>query len=75
MSTVEMDKLELEVKRARDIGLNLANQVNDRIDEITELRAVKNSLNAQLVEVLAENVELKSELARLNNLILTMEIQ
>ena len=75
MSTVEMDKLELEVKRARDIGLNLANQVNDRIDEITELRAVKNSLNAQLVEVLDENAELKSELARLNNLILTMEIQ
>ena len=54
MSTVEMDKLELEVKRARDIGLILAEQLNEKIDECEEL---------------------KSEVARLNNLILSMEIQ
>ena len=54
MSTVEMDKLELEVKRASDIGLILAEQLNAKIDECEEL---------------------KSEIARLNNLILTMEIR
>ena len=53
MSTVEVDKLEWEVKRQTDIGLILANQLNEKIDECEEL---------------------KSEVARLNNLILTMEI-
>ena len=49
-----MDKLELEVKRASDIGLILAEQLNAKIDECEEL---------------------KSEIARLNNLILSMEIK
>ena len=71
---VEVDKLEWEVKRQTDMSLILANQLNEKIDEVTELRAVKNSLNAQLVEKIGECEELKSEVARLNNLILTMEI-
>ena len=54
MSTMEIDKLEWEVKRQSDIGLILAEQLNEKIDECEEL---------------------KSEVARLNNLILSMEIQ
>ena len=42
--------------------------------EVKHEKAVKNSLNAQLVDKIRECEELKSEVARLNNLILTMEI-
>ena len=75
MSTVEMDKLELEVKRARDIGLNLAEQLNAKIDECEELKTRYESVNSQFRDELDENKVLKSEIARLNNLILSMEIQ
>ena len=54
MGHVEMDKLEWEVKRLEKMSLILAEQLNDKIDE---------------------NTELKSEVARLNNLILSVEIQ
>jgi uncharacterized coiled-coil DUF342 family protein len=58
---VEIDKLELEVKRQQEIALTLANLLNEKIDEVTELRAVKNSLNAQLVDKIREMEELKKE--------------
>jgi hypothetical protein len=35
---VEVDKLEWEVKRQTDIGLILANQLNEKIDECEALR-------------------------------------
>ena len=54
MSTVEMDKLEMEVKRLEKMSTILADRLNEKIDECEEL---------------------KSEVARLNNLILTMEIR
>ena len=54
MMQVEMDKLEWEVKRQKDMSLILADQLNEKIDECEEL---------------------KSEVARLNNMILTMEIK
>ena len=53
-SQVEIDKLEWEVKRQQDIALDLANLLNEKIDECEEL---------------------KSEIDRLNNLILAMEIK
>jgi uncharacterized coiled-coil DUF342 family protein len=58
---VEIDRLELEVKRQQDIALTLANLLNEKIDDVTELRAVKNSLNAQLVDKIREMEELKKE--------------
>ena len=58
---VEVDKLEWEVKRQTDMSLILADQLNEKIDEVTELRAVKNSLNAQLVEKIREIEELKKD--------------
>jgi uncharacterized coiled-coil DUF342 family protein len=58
---VEIDKLELEVKRQQEIALTLANLLNEKIDDVTELRAVKNSLNAQLVDKIREMEELKKE--------------
>ena len=54
MDHTETDKLEWEVKRLEKMSLILAEQLNEKIDE---------------------NTELKSEVARLNNLILSMEIQ
>jgi hypothetical protein len=50
---VEIDKLEWEVKRQQDIGLVLADRLNEKIDECEDL---------------------KSEVARLNNLIMSMPI-
>ena len=50
---VEIDKLEWEVKRQKDIGLILADKLNEKIDECEEL---------------------KSEVARLNHLILSMPL-
>ena len=52
--SVEIDKLELEVKRVTDINLILADQLNEKIDECEDL---------------------KSEIVRLNNMILTMELK
>ena len=72
---VEIDKLEWEVKRQTDMSLILADQLNEKIDEVTELRAVKNSVNAQLIDKIIDVTELNSEVARLNNLILSMEIK
>jgi hypothetical protein len=50
---VDIDKLEWEVKRQQDIGLVLADRLNEKIDECEDL---------------------KSEVARLNNLIMSMPI-
>ena len=74
MSTVEMDKLELEIKRARDVGLILANQLNEKIDECEELKNQKSLMDKQFRDEIAENKVLNSEIDRLNNLILTMDI-
>ena len=53
MDHTEMDKLEWEVKRLEKMSLILAEQLNEKIDE---------------------NTELKSEVARLNNLILSIDV-
>ena len=53
MDHAATDKLEWEVKRLEKMSLILAEQLNDKIDE---------------------NTELKSEVARLNNLILSIDV-
>ena len=68
MSTVEMDKLELEIKRARDVGLILANQLNEKIDECEELKNQKSLMDSQLAEhaaLKAENLRLEAALNRI----------
>ena len=75
MDHAEMDKLEWEVKRLEKMSLVLANRLNEKIDECEELKTRYESVNSQFRDELAENKVLKSEVARLNNLILSMEIQ
>jgi len=72
---VEIDKLEWEVKRQSDIGLILAEKLNKKIDECEELKVRYESVSGQHREMIDECEVLKSEVARLNNLILTMEIK
>ena len=79
---VEIDKLELEVKRQTDMGLILAEQLVKKIDECEETWLSKIQVNAQLTDKIweckqlkKECEDLKSEVARLNNLILSMEVK
>ena len=74
MKDIERDELECEVKRHKEIAQMLEDKLNKKIDEVTKLRATKNSMNAQIedltllvVELTSSefNAELKSEVARL----------
>ena len=64
MSTVEMDKLELEVKRHKDIALILAEKLNEKIDECEELKSRYESVNSQFRDELAEHKVLSKEVMR-----------
>ena len=74
MSTVEMDKLEFEIQRLEKMSMVLANRLNEKIDECEELKTRYESVNKQFRDEIAENKVLNSEIDRLNNLILTMDI-
>ena len=45
---VEIDKLEWEVKRQQDIGLVLADRLNEKIDECEKLKRENNRLRILL---------------------------
>ena len=45
---VEIDKLEWEVKRQKDIGLILADKLNEKIDECEKLKRENNRLKILL---------------------------
>ena len=74
MEYVEMDKLEQEVKHKEKMALILAERLNEKIDECEELKSRYESVNQQFRDEIAENKVLNSEINRLNNLILSMEI-
>ena len=74
MKDIERDEMEGEVKRHKEIAQMLEDKLNKKIDEVTKLRATKNSMNAKIEELTllvveltsAEfNSELKSEVARI----------
>ena len=48
MDNVEKDKLEWEVKRQKEIGLILAEQLNEKIDECEKLKRENNRLRILL---------------------------
>jgi len=76
MNDVERDELEWEVKRqlARDIK-HLNDIERDKLEwELKQRNEVAQILARQLNEKIDECEMLKSEVARLNNLILSMEL-
>ena len=60
MNDVRHDELEWEVKRHKDMALILADQLNEKIDECESWKEHSRAL--------------KTEIARLNNLIKSMEL-
>ena len=52
MSTVEMDKLEMEVKRLEKMSTILADRLNEKIDECEGLKAENMRLEAALNRIL-----------------------
>ena len=74
MNDVRHDELEWELKQRNEVAEILARQLNEKIDECEELKLRYDSVNGQFHDELAENKELKSEVARLNNLIMSMEL-
>ena len=51
MSTVEIDKLEREVKRHKDIALILADQLNEKIDECQNWKEHCRALKEEVVRL------------------------
>ena len=74
MDHAEMDKLEWEIQRLEKMATILAESLNEKIDECEELKTRYESVNGQFRDELAENKVLKSEVARLNNLILSIDV-
>ena len=74
MNHVERDNLEWELKQRNEVAEILARQLNEKIDEYEELKLRYDSVNGQFHDELAENKELKSEVARLESLVMSMEL-
>ena len=74
MNDVRHDELEWELKQRNEVAEILARQLNEKIDEYEELKLRYDSVNGQFHDELAENKELKSEVARLESLVMSMEL-